>query len=128
MTGRRCPERKVLFTFSISFLIFILNQPKHINMKILKKIIIWLIVLIALLVVVAYLLPKTYHVERSALIKAEKQIVFDMVCDFEKWDLWTPWTADSDSTAIIEYIGNCEVGALQRWDGEEIKIIRKEVS
>jgi len=89
-------------------------------MNILKKIIIWLVVLIALLVVVAYLLPKTYHVERSVLIKAEKQTVFDMVCDFEKWHLWTPWSSESDTTAVMEFIGNCEVGALQRWDGEDM--------
>lgn len=89
-------------------------------MKTLKKIIVWLVVLIALLIVVAYLLPKTYHVERSIVIKAEKQVVFDMVCDFQKWDLWTPWSADTDTTAVIEFIGNCEVGALQRWDGEDM--------
>ncbi len=89
-------------------------------MKILKRIIIWLIVLIALLVGVAYLLPGSYHVERSILINAEQAVVYDMACDFEKWDLWTPWSADTDTTAVIETIGNCEVGAVQKWDGEEM--------
>jgi effector-binding domain-containing protein len=89
-------------------------------MKLLKKIVIWLIVLIALLVVVAYLLPGSYHVERSILIKTDKNVAYDMVCDFEKWDLWTPWSADTDTTAVIENIGNCEVGAVQKWDGEKM--------
>lgn len=89
-------------------------------MKLLKKIVIWLVVLIALLVVVAYLLPGSYHVERSILIKADKNVAYDMVCDFEKWDLWTPWSAESDTTVVIENIGNCEIGAVQKWDGEEM--------
>ncbi len=89
-------------------------------MKILKRIIIWLVVLIALLIVVAYLLPGTYKVERSTLIKADKGMIFDMVCDFENWELWTPWSSEMDSNAVIETIGSCEVGSVQKWDGEEM--------
>ena len=43
-----------------------------------------------------------------------------MACDFNNWDYWTPWSADTDSTAVMETIGNCELGALLRWDGEEM--------
>ena len=89
-------------------------------MNILKKFVIWLLVIIALLVVVAYLLPKSYHVERNTLITTDQKTVYDMVCDFEKRDLWAPWSYESDTTAVIENIGNCEPGAVQRWDGEEI--------
>ena len=89
-------------------------------MRTIKRIIIWLVVIFALLVIVAYLLPKTYHVERTVLISSDNKTVYDMACDFEKWDLWTPWSAESDTTAVIETIGNCEIGALQRWDGEDM--------
>ena len=89
-------------------------------MKILKRIIIWLLVLIALLIGVAYLLPETYHVERTALIKSDKTILFDMVCNFDNWELWTPWSYEDDTTAVDENIGNCEIGAVHRWDGEEM--------
>lgn len=89
-------------------------------MKILKKIIIWLLVLIAILVLVAYLLPGTYKVERSTLIKGDREMVFSMVCDYENWELWTPWGSEMDSTLIIENIGNCEVGAVHKWDGKEM--------
>ncbi len=89
-------------------------------MKILKRIIIWLLVLLVLLIGVAYLLPGSYHVERTKLINADKTILYDMICDFENWDLWTPWPEDKDSTAVIENIGSCEIGAVHRWDGEEM--------
>jgi effector-binding domain-containing protein len=89
-------------------------------MKILKKIIIWLVILILLLIGVAYLLPGSYHVERTILIKTDAKTVYGMVCDFNKWDLWTPWSSESDTTATIENIGNCEIGALQKWDGKEM--------
>jgi len=89
-------------------------------MKILKRIIIWLLVLITLLIVVAYILPGSYKVERSILIKGDVNTIYSMACDFNNWDYWTPWTAEDDPTATEEIIGNCEVGAVHRWDGEEM--------
>ncbi len=89
-------------------------------MKTLKKIIIWLLVIIVLLVGLAYLLPSSYKVERYTLIKADNGMIFSMVCDFNNWELWSPWSADDDSTVIIENIGACEVGAVQKWDGKEM--------
>ena len=89
-------------------------------MKTLKKIIIWLLVLITLLIVVAYILPGSYKVERSILIKGDGSIIYNMVCDFNHWDYWTPWSAKDDPTATEEIIGNCEVGAVHRWAGKEM--------
>ena len=89
-------------------------------MKILKRIIIWLLAIVLLLVAVAYLLPSSYKVERSTLIKGDGDMIFSMVCDFHNWDHWTPWSSEMDTTATEEIIGNCEVGAVQRWDGEEM--------
>lgn len=89
-------------------------------MKIIKRIIIWLLVIVALLVLVAYLLPKTYYVERSTLIKGDNDMIFSMTCDFNNWDFWSPWSYDDDSTCVIENIGKCEVGAVQKWDGVEM--------
>lgn len=89
-------------------------------MKTLKKIIIWLLVLITLLIVVAYILPSSYKVERSILIKGDGSTIYGMACDFNNWDYWTPWSAKDDSTATEEIIGNCEVGAVHRWAGEEM--------
>jgi len=87
-------------------------------MKILRKVIIWIIAILAILVIVAYLLPRNYMVERSVVINADKEIIYDYVCDFDKWEEWTPWTDDMDSTMTMEVVGNCEVGAIQKWSDE----------
>jgi hypothetical protein len=84
-------------------------------MKILKRIIIGVLVVIAILVIVAYLLPATYSVERSIKINSNDSTVFNMVCDLKNWELWSGRLAKVD----YEYIGGCEVGAVQRWVGRE---------
>ncbi|HSG67834.1 MAG TPA: SRPBCC family protein [Bacteroidales bacterium] len=89
-------------------------------MKMLKRITIWLVVLIALLLIMAYLLPRHYMVQRDNLINADAGAVFTMVCDFNNWNHWTPWTTEEDSSATEEVFGRCEVGAVYRWDGEEV--------
>lgn len=89
-------------------------------MKTLKRIIIWLLVLITLLIVVAYILPGSYKVERSILIKGDGSTIYNMVCDFNNWEYWTPWSSEGDPTASEEIIGNCEVGAVMRWSGEDM--------
>ncbi len=89
-------------------------------MKTLKKILIWIIVIIAIIVLVSFLLPDRYSVERTVTINADQEIIFDQICDFNNWEHWTPWGIDIDSTAKYEIIGGCEPGAIQRWTGEKI--------
>jgi effector-binding domain-containing protein len=89
-------------------------------MRILKKIIIWLVIIIAILILVAYILPGQYKVQRSALIEGDRDMIFSMACDFNNWDLWSPWSSAMDSTAVFENIGKCEVGAVHKWKGEKM--------
>lgn len=91
-------------------------------MKTLKKLLIWIIILIAIIVLISFLLPSKYSVERTVVIKADKEIIFDQICNFKNWDNWTPWGTDMDATAEYEIIGGCEVGAVQRWTGDEIGV------
>jgi effector-binding domain-containing protein len=80
------------------------------------------VVVIALLVVVAYLLPGSFKVERSILIKADRATIYSMACDFNNWELWSPWSSAMDSTVVFENIGGCEVGAVHKWNGEEMGV------
>ncbi len=86
----------------------------------LKRITIWLVVLIALLLIMAYLLPRHYMVQRDILIKANSDAIFSMACDFNNWGHWTPWALDADPTATDEVIGGCEAGAVYRWEGDDM--------
>ncbi|MDP4290679.1 MAG: GyrI-like domain-containing protein [Bacteroidota bacterium] len=60
-------------------------------MKILKSIGLGLLILIVLLVVVAYLLPRHVKIERTATIKAAPEIVFGQINVLKNWEQWSPW-------------------------------------
>jgi effector-binding domain-containing protein len=91
-------------------------------MKTFKKILIGLAGLIVLLVIIAYLLPSKYHVERSAYIHADKAVIFDLTSHLQKWDLWTPWNKEMDSTMTYELFGeDGKVGTKRAWSGKIAK-------
>jgi effector-binding domain-containing protein len=91
-------------------------------MKTFKKVLIGLAGLIVLLLIIAFLLPSKYHVERSILVKANKSVLYDLASHYQKWDLWTPWTRQLDTTAKFELIGpDGEVGTKRTWDGKILK-------
>ncbi|MBN1198641.1 MAG: SRPBCC family protein [Bacteroidales bacterium] len=88
-------------------------------MRTFGKILLWLLIIIAVLVIIAYLLPRQYKVERSITIGADKALVYELTCNLKKWDLWAPWNKQIDTTALFELSGNdCEVGTIWRWNGE----------
>jgi effector-binding domain-containing protein len=88
-------------------------------MKTVKKILLWILGVIVVLVLGAYLLPKTYKVERSIYIKANSKVIYELASNFSKWHLWVHWTKEIDSTVIFELAGtNGQPGASWKWDGE----------
>lgn len=60
-------------------------------MKLLLKILGGLAVLVLLLVVAAFFLPRQYRVERSAEIAAPAETVFPLVADLRNWSAWGIW-------------------------------------
>jgi effector-binding domain-containing protein len=91
-------------------------------MKTLKVIFLILIILIILLVLISFLLPKSYKVERSISIRADKGVIFNLASHFNKWDLWSVWTKEMDSTVKFELIGtDGQLGAQRKWSGKIMK-------
>lgn len=87
-------------------------------MKILKKILMGLVILVVALVVVAMLLPNTYKVERSVVINAPAEIVFDQVNDLQKTEAWSPW---KDPTMKITYGPlTAGKGASSSWESKDM--------
>lgn len=88
----------------------------------LKKILIALVALVAILVIVIATRPADFRVSRSTVIKADPVVVFAQVNDFQNWDAWSPWAkldpnakatfegAESGQGAIFKWAGNDEVG------------------
>jgi hypothetical protein len=88
-------------------------------MGIVKKIVIALIVLVVILAAVGSMLPGSYKVERSIVINAPAEIVFDQVNDLKKNEAWSPWKA-SDSSIRISYGAiTAGKGATSSWTSKK---------
>lgn len=85
----------------------------------LKKILVGVGVLVALLVVVVAAQPSEYHVERSLEMSAPAEVVWEQLSDFNAWKAWNPWhKMDPDQkTSITGDAG--AVGHTNTWDGEK---------
>ncbi|HEY6167465.1 MAG TPA: SRPBCC family protein [Verrucomicrobiae bacterium] len=86
-------------------------------MKSLKRLFIFLIILVLALVVVSQFLPGSYHVERSIAIKARPEAVYPWVANLKKWQEWSAWTTEKFPQMKTSYEGPEEgVGAISKWD------------
>lgn len=89
-------------------------------MKTLKKIFLTILIILVVLVVVAFCLPRTYHIERSTMVKGDRAMIYNLTSNLGKWDLWAPWKS-LDTAAVYEIVGtDGQVGTLRKWDGKVI--------
>lgn len=89
----------------------------------LKKIILVVAALLAVLLIVIALQPAAFRIERSAQIHARPEVVFPFVDDLHAWNTWSPWAkldptmkttysgAEKGKGAIYEWSGNSQVGS-----------------
>lgn len=88
-------------------------------MAILKKLLLFIVALVALLVVVGFFLPASAHVERSIRIDAPICTVFTLVNGFGRFNEWSPW-AERDPNARYTYEGpDHGVGAKMSWESDD---------
>jgi len=89
-------------------------------MKTLKKIFLWIVIVLAVLIIIAFLLPKSYHVESNTLMANNKSLIYNLTSNLNKWDLWTSWK-QKDTGAVYELIGpDGHVGTTRKWEGKTI--------
>lgn len=87
--------------------------------SVIKKILIGLVVLVAVLVAIVSLQPAQFRVERSTTVSAPAETVFAQVNNFRNWDAWSPW-AKMDPDAKFSFEGpESGVGAIFRWSGND---------
>ena len=87
-------------------------------MSLFRKVLLGIGGLLILLTLVAYLLPRNVHVERSTVIAAPRATVFTIVNSFTHFNKWSPWAA-LDPTAKYTFEGPVAgVGARMSWVGE----------
>jgi effector-binding domain-containing protein len=87
-------------------------------MAILKKVLIVLVLLCAVLAVIGLLLPRRVHAERAAVIDAPRATVFVLLNGFASFNKWSPWF-ERDPQAKYTYDGPASgVGAKMSWVGD----------
>jgi hypothetical protein len=83
----------------------------------LKKLLIAVAVIVALLVAAIAMQPSEFRVTRTASIAAAPAEIFPLINDFHNWDRWSPW-AKLDPNMKTTYAGApAGVGAVYSWVG-----------
>jgi len=86
-------------------------------MKVFKVIGIIILVLAALIIIAGLVAPKKYSVERTIIINAPKELVFNHIKYWRNWQAWSPW-AEMDSTMTSSVEGaDGEIGSVYKWIG-----------
>ncbi|MEO5571110.1 MAG: SRPBCC family protein [Bacteroidia bacterium] len=86
-------------------------------MKILKTIGIGLLAIIILLCAISFFLPSGSHVERSMVINAPAETVFDQVNTLKKWDNWSPWQKMDPEMQRTYFGSGSGTGSGYSWKG-----------
>ena len=87
-------------------------------MKILLKIAGGVVVLILVLVVVAFVLPRNYRVERSITINAKPEAVFAQFGDLRAWKNWGAWQERDPAMKTTFSEKSTGVGAWSAWESK----------
>lgn len=86
-------------------------------MSVLKKLLLGVAALAALLVAVGFVLPRTAHVERHIQIKAPPSTVFTLLNGFRQFQRWSPWQGADPEMSVTFSGPPMGVGAALSWSG-----------
>ncbi len=91
-------------------------------MKTWKKILIWIFGVIVVLILVSYLLPRSYKVERSVVVRSTPHTLYMLISDYRLWELWAPWTKEDDPTVVFTVEGTPgQPGSVWKWKGDKYR-------
>ena len=87
-------------------------------MRVLRKILTYVLVVAVVLAAVAYVLPREVTVERSVTIKAAPDAIFPHVNSMQATEAWSPWL-ERDPDVKLAYGGPASgVGNRMVWESE----------
>jgi uncharacterized protein YndB with AHSA1/START domain len=84
-----------------------------------KKIVIAIVVLIAVILIFAATKPDTFNVQRAASIKAPPEKIFAVLNDFQKWSTWSPWEKKDPAMKRTFSAATSGKGAKYAWEGNK---------
>jgi hypothetical protein len=85
----------------------------------LKKVLLGIAALVAILLIVVATRPNTYHVERSTKIAAPADTIFAVVSDFHSFRDWSPWAKRDPAMQATISTPSSGVGAKYEWQGNK---------
>lgn len=87
-------------------------------MKMVKRLLIGILLLIAVWVGIAFLLPSQFNVARSAIINAPAEKIYPLIATTRQWENWAVWK-QRDPNMKIEYAGpESGIGAKWSWESK----------
>lgn len=88
-------------------------------MRLLKFLLYIALILVGLLCLIGAFAKKDFHIERAALIKAPKQVVFDQVRYFSNFQIWSPWSGLDPRMHVSMEGMDGTPGCVYRWEGNK---------
>jgi ribosome-associated toxin RatA of RatAB toxin-antitoxin module/predicted transcriptional regulator YdeE len=97
----------------------VISNSKFPLLKYLKYFVFLLLAAIIGIAIYVAVLKSDYDIQRSRIIKAPAEVIFDYVNDFKTWENWSPWL-EKDPTMVTSYKDTTSgVGATYSWKGKE---------
>lgn len=87
-------------------------------MKLVKRVVVTAVVLLALLVATAYLLPRSVSVARSTTIDAPPDAIFPLVNSLQEGQKWSPWLSLDPETKLLYSGPDAGVGNKLEWSSD----------
>src|SRR5262245_12082930 len=87
-------------------------------MKWLKRIVLAILVLVVALALIGFFLPGRYRVEKSVVIKAKPEAIFNPLQNLKTWNDWTAWNTRRFPDMKNKYSGpESGEGSQVNWEG-----------
>lgn len=96
-------------------------------MKILRIILTIVLICLAIYFIGGMMLPKTYSISRSIMIKAPDSTVYMNVANFHNFLKWNPWTKYEPSAKVTISGEPAQAGHLWEWAGKETGMGQMEI-
>jgi len=84
-------------------------------MKFVKWFIALVVVLLGLFVLITFFLPRDFAVQRTVLMNASPEVIFDQVVDLKAWQEWNPWSRMDPDMMVVFGEKTYGAGAGYAW-------------
>jgi len=88
-------------------------------MKILKKVLLVALVLVAITAIIGWLMPGTAKLERTLVMKGSADAIYEQVNTLKNWEKWSPWFKMDPNQKLTYSELASGPGAYYSWKGEK---------